>query len=99
MYRVLKVNRRLLNGIPLLLLILAVAVGLSLTGGEDAVRASAESGSDTYIKWVDFDIPYTALDLSLIHISHSRRGRHRRGMYRAYGTAGRTYQKQGVYQE
>lgn len=50
MYRVLKVNRRLLNGIPLLLLILAVAVGLSLTGGEDAVRASAESGSDTYIK-------------------------------------------------
>lgn len=65
MYRVLKVNRRLLNGIPLLLLILAVAVGLSLTGGEDAVRASAESGSDTYIKWVDFDIPYTALDRAM----------------------------------
>ena len=79
MYRVLKINRRLLDGIPLLLLVLAVAVGLSLTRGEAAVQTAAESGSDAFIQWVDFDIPYSALNRAM------------RLDVETYGTGGETH--------
>ncbi len=79
MYRVLKINRRLLDGIPLLLLVLAVAVGLSLTRGEAAVQTAAESGSDAFIQWVDFDIPYPALNRAM------------RLDVETYGTGGETH--------
>ena len=79
MYRVLKINRRLLDGIPLLLLVLAVAVGLSLTRGEAAVQTAAESGSDAFIQWGDFDIPYPALNRAM------------RLDVETYGTGGETH--------